>query len=339
MPHSLSEARALALKIILKQPKPSNQPQTPTKKPDTKGLGPPSKVSLSAPFIDKISIVLNVPKGQATIVNATMKSLLKEKATFTAAGNAAKKGYTLAARVALPCLSHKKRFPLLQYRNEGYDACFVRLEFVPVDLGEIGIAQLIARLEPRIPHGWKTFLKHARVTRIEIAVDVSGVRMDEFLCLPKQAVTSLEYGPDGHAKTLYLGKKGGSQTRIYSRKQKRLAKKQGWDGASVVRVERSINLGSSFRLAELGSLPNPFTAMKMVPSLPPPPNPGKLNQWSMFEDSVRQRGLVAALALLPAERAKSYKAHLAAYEVPWWDPLAFWGAWPGVAAHLTHHKT
>ncbi len=47
----------------------------------------------------------------------------------------------------------------------------------------------------------------------------------------------------------------------------------------------------------------------------------------MFEDSVKVRGLTAALAVLPEERRTKYRAYLKEHTKPWWKPDAIWGNW------------
>jgi hypothetical protein len=53
-------------------------------------------------------------------------------------------------------------------------------------------------------------------------------------------------------------------------------------------------------------------------------------------DSVKVRGLNAALAMLPdtEERRTKYRKHLNAHTQPWWKPDAIWAQWPAMLDEL-----
>lgn len=89
-------------------------------------------------------------------------------------------------------------------------------------------------------------------------------------------------------------------------------------------------------LTKLGSLPNPFSSMKMVVTQTSPP-PGEVKApyvWTLFLDSVSVRGLSTALKLLPAGKRTMYRKWLKQHPTSWWDPDAIWSKWPGVLKDL-----
>ena len=292
--------------------------------------------SSPTPFIDKLSVVLDPASDQdAYDIHSGIWPQINDTNVFKDAGKKAKWGkYKLAKRLMLQCLVDVKKAPLLQYAYHGKMADQLRLEFVPVDLGLEGVSQLHAVLTSVVESGWEYFISHGRVTRIDVSVDVPGVRMDEFLFLPPQAITSMHWKVNGHLKTIVHGKKQGDQTVIYDRKEKRLAKGQKWKGPSAIRVERRLVNLKDQKLSSLPLLPNPFAKMQMTVNMPGPPDEKKSDSWSMFEDSVKVRGLGAALALLPDERRTKYRKHLAAHPQPWWDPAAIWAKWPEMLKDL-----
>jgi hypothetical protein len=66
----------------------------------------------------------------------------------------------------------------------------------------------------------------------------------------------------------------------------------------------------------------------MVISAPTqPPEEQKDYLWTMFLDSVCQRSLVPALALLPEEKRTLYRDWLKQNSTSWWDPEAIWTGW------------
>ena len=314
----------MPIKIIYNK-KPSNKAQT----------LPENLPKASKPFIDKISVVLDpASERDAYDTHAQLFPMFDDEELFKNAGKGAKWGpYKIAKRLKLPNLVDDKKYPLLQYAYSGKKAEQLRLEFVPVDLGWEGMAGLHASLG-MVDGGWGYFIKHGRVTRIDVAVDVPNTRMDGFLFLPQQTLTTMQWKVNGQLQSLVFGKKSGNQTSIYSRNKKRLAKGQSWSGEPEVRVERRLTNLKHQMVSSLPSLPNPFSAMQMTLNLPGPPPDGKAWEWLMFEDSVNVRGLCPALALLPEERRTKYRKHLAAHPQPWWNPDAIWAQWPAMLDEL-----
>ena len=197
--------------------------------------------------------------------------------------------------------------------------------------------ELHAVLVMLMHNGWDYVLDHGKITRIDIAVDLPGVRMDEFMFLPQQGLTMAQWAVDGHLETLCFGKPGGNQTVIYNKKKEQLALGKPWLGKSVVRVERRLRSPAAKKLADLKQWSNPFAKMVLTEIMPPPPDNGKDRQWSMFEDSINVRGLTNALALLLEDRRKKYRAHLKQHPQKWWDPEAIWSHWPEAYTALLHH--
>jgi hypothetical protein len=296
---------------------------------------PESPPKAPKPFIDKISVVLDPASEQdAHDIHAELFSVLDDVEVFKDGGKGAKWGpYKIAKRLKLPNLVDERKYPLLQYAYSGKEAIQLRLEFVPVDLGWEGMKWLHASLG-MIDGGWSYFIKHGRITRLDVTVDVPGVRMDEFHFLPQQALTTMQWNVQGHLQSLVFGKKQGNRTVIYSRDKKRLAKGQNWTGEPEVRIERRLTNLKNQKVSSLPRLANPFSPMQMTLNMPAPPSDGKAWEWSMFEDSVKARGLNAALSLLPEERRTKYRKHLAAHPEPWWDPDLIWAQWPAMLDEL-----
>ncbi|MBE2275898.1 MAG: hypothetical protein IAE87_06325 [Rhodobacteraceae bacterium] len=280
-----------------------------------------------SPFIDKISIVLKPESKQdAHDIYMGLFQSVDDPEVWT---NAPKgKGFNLGKRIKLPSVVDHKRWPLLQAR---YDAKSqqvesIRLEFVPVDLGPQGMGELHSVMMTIMDGGWEYVAKHGHVSRIDVTVDLPGVRMDGFQFLPKSPSTTMRWTLNGVLQNVAFGKTKGNQTLIYNRKTKRLSKKQGWDGQSVVRIERRL-VNVAIKLHELPSLSNPFADMQLTENMPAAPSDVDDGLWTMFCDSVKVRGLKDALALLKKERRTKFRKYLAAHPVPWWQPDDIWKGW------------
>ncbi|CAN0654526.1 conserved protein of unknown function [Nitratireductor aquimarinus] len=328
--------------IILKKKKVggSNKNQTLPKNDLVKGHNETSEQSCVAPFIDKLSVVIEPPAHMVhDVYEVLLETFFDPSSAYKEAGIGAKKGYRAARRIALDSLENAKKWPLIQanYDKKHKSVERIRLEFVPVDLKHQGLAELNHALLEILEGGWAAVVQHGRVTRIDIAVDLQDVLMDSFLTLPPQAISRTQWASNGQLQTIALGKSKGNQTLVYDRGAKRNAMGQAWKGISGVRVERRL-VGQSFPLLTLSELANPFSSLKLVENLPPPPD-GETQakapwQWLMFCDSVQVRGLSNALSLLPKDRRQRYKKHLAAHGKLWWQPDQIWSHWPTVAKEL-----
>ncbi len=289
----------------------------------------------NSPFIDKISIVLK-PHTDETAHEIYM-ALFQTLDDHTLWANGSKgTGFQIGKRVLLPSIVDFKRLPLLQvaYGKSSKKVERIRLEFVPVDLGPMGMAELHAAMMMIVPGGWEYVASYAHVTRIDVTVDLPGVRMDGFQFLPKQASTTTRWTLNGVLQNVAYGKPKGNQTLIYNRKTKRLSKGQSWDGVSVVRIERRLVSLGGMKLHALSSLPNPFAGMVLTKNMPAAPVGVDEGLWSMFGDSVQVRGLKDALALLKKERRTKFRKHMTAHPLPWWNPDEIWKNWQPMLASL-----
>ncbi len=313
----------------IKIPKPStasyNKTQTPQKKLITIKK---KKKQAPKPFIDRISLILDIgDKAEAEGIHANIGAQFDDTQTFQSAKGGG--AYQMARRLCLPSATKAKHYPLIQYRHYQKLAVQFRLTFSPVDLDLSCMTEMHVLLTSLLEGGWCAFIEKARITMIEVSVDLDGVPISEVHPLPKQTTTAKVYSNNGHLQTLYLGKKKGNQYRIYDRAEKRNAKKQGWSSGECTRVER-VERGKSIKPLELKQMPNPFLGLSFV-DLPQSPPQGKQNEyvWPLFCDSVQQRTLPVALKLLPATtKRKEFRSWLSQHPKPWWDPDAIWDQWP-----------
>lgn len=287
----------------------------------------PSATDAPKPFIDKIVVTLSLNDQQAHATYMALFPQLEDPQLFLDAPNAKVGGYNLAKRLVLPSISETKKLPLLNARwlKEKKLVPRLRIEFVPVDVGPSGMAEIHAQLSGLIEDGWGAFANHGRVTRLDVAVDLTGLTMDSVHFQPKKIAHQKHWLSDGKLETIYIGKTTGNFTVIYDRKAKRSSMGQEWE-AEGVRIERrlkSLNKSPS----QLHRLQNPFEGTTLNITLPAPPEGEKQWQWMQFADSVKMRGLPAALALLPEDRKARYKKHLKQHKAPEWDTDAIWQGW------------
>ncbi len=242
--------------------------------------------------------------------------------------------YKWAKRIMLPSVIDAHKWPHFQYAQADEQATSFRIEFVPVDIGVQGLLELHAVLASLVPNGWDYFVEHGHITRIDVAIDLANMLMNEFHFLPKQGATVKVWKSDGTLQTFQHGKANGNHTQIYNREAKRKAQKKPWQNKEGVRVERRL-IGSKLPLKQLATLPNPFASIALVERHPnPPPLEKKPYIWQLFLNAAEHTSLPTALDLLQSDKRTMYRAHLKDQKMPWWDIDAIWLQWPAVLDEL-----
>jgi hypothetical protein len=279
--------------------------------------------------IDRISVVLKPPS--TAVAKAVSESVYAYASDHTVLASlsgqhSASGRYKLERHIPIQGTTRRIFF---QFGPKSDHLPWCRLEFNPRKIAKEG-GDLVAALGGIFPDGWDFVLENGRATRLDVLLRMQGVRMDDFNILVGGGLTTQLYRQDGLLQTFYAGKKKGSFTKIYSKSAQRKAQGKPLS-VGTVHVERTIRNPPNGSLMSLGDLPNPFLGLALVANvLGPPPYQSAENErlWSVFCDSVKVRGLKAALDLTPSKRRTIYRAHLKTLVSPWWDPTAFWNDWP-----------
>ena len=150
-----------------------------------------------------------------------------------------------------------------------------RLDFNPRKLGRKGFSKLVSILsDPSGPFKFKPFIEQARVTRIDVAVDLVGVQVSELLVRhKKQGVRSYYVGKDGVLETLYVhrGKtkakpSGNVALMAYDRRKERVSKGKSppFGLADVTRIEiTKLPKKPHNYLQKLASFADPFAEISV----------------------------------------------------------------------------
>ncbi len=322
----------------------------------------PEKSSINfipKPFIDKISIVVDLLSRNGHDFYTQFFTDIAETDVYKDAPKAKFGGFKTAKRIALPSLVKKltsdpkanksiiKKYPLIQlaYDKKIKQVKKLRLEFVPVDLGKQGMQELADEISGLMHDGWDYLLQHGRVTRLDVTVDFPHLSTEDIHFLPQQMLAYTTWELNGKRQTITSGKKQGNQTLIYDRGAKRTAMGQSAEGKNGVRIERrltKIKEKPSLQVAQLTNFPNPFLVLSFVQDLSVLPQPmlPKSSEWiwTMFCDSVKQRSLQGALALLSEARRTQFRSHLKLHGSHWWQPELIWEEWKPMLKELLLSK-
>jgi hypothetical protein len=278
------------------------------------------------PFIDRLSATLKVPDGSVgKEITSAHWSVTSDQTVFGPAKPS--KGYRKAYHLKLASVADSTKWPHYQFAWAEDVLTKIRLDFIPIDLGKDGMIDLHAIVTTLMPGGWTYFIGHGRITRIDVAVDLPGVTMNDFHPLPSGCVKNVARNRKGQLQTIELGGSKGNQTVLYDRKAKRIAHKKPWKGKEGVRVERRLRMPNLW-LRDLAQLQNPFGAVALIASYVPQPDfETNSGRWLQFMCTVQVLGLPSALATLPSARRTKYRAHLSSHSSDIWKPESLFARW------------
>lgn len=285
------------------------------------------------PFIDRIAVNAIVPDlAEGRDMWATfwqVKNMPDVLADVRPKGS-----NKVSCRIKLPGIADTKKWPYFEVNFEQKCVTKLRIEFIPVDLGYDGLVDLHAVLTTLMPNGWLYFIEHGRISRLDVTVDLPGLKLDQLMFLPKQTSTTKEWSQSGKMTGFQIGKKNGNHIQIYDRGAKRKAKGQPHAGKEGVRVECRLRY-LKLPIEDLSQLSCPFGRLTPVHAYCDcPPFEKKLYLWQFFLDSVSLRGLPAALKLLPEQKRTRYREFLKQNVIEQWDLEGIWSQWQQVLGEL-----
>ena len=193
----------------------------------------------------------------------------------------------------------------------------LRLEMNPRKLGPKGFKTLLAILnDPHGPFAGKAILQCARVTRIDIAIDLEGVQVDEVVAFhDSEQKRSMYIGTDGVIETLYIHGKsnkakpaGKVLVSIYDRSKERIRKGKPppFGQSPVTRIEVTRNLKAPYNsLSKVAGLGDPFGSIRVGYLMAQGMKPE--NWWSEYVGLRRTKSHSSSVALLGLDKATAAK--------------------------------
>lgn len=284
-------------------------------------------------FIDRLVVKLDfLPGEDACKTHAALFPLFDDPECFL--GTKPANGVQIERNIVIESVEKPKHFPHFVYRYADHQAQWMRLTLHPRDMGLSGFEDLHSILGSFTDDGWGTFVANAKVTQIEVSIDLEGIPLNSVNVLPGQAKTVSVYKSGQKNETIYLGKSKSNQTVIYDRGAKRKQQGQEHKAGTCTRIERKKS-GLNLKVHELGKLNNPFSHIKFVATpATPPPDEKKIYIWELFVEAVANRGLDPALKLLPQKKRSTYRKHIANHAHQWWLPDLIWLSWSKVLNEL-----
>lgn len=287
------------------------------------------------PVVDKLSCVFYIHDlGVQKEVHLRLKDLLGNPAApeYQQADFKSYKLGIYAMSVKLVEPNTKQPFLIQAQPKSKKIKNFMRFEWNPSKLGPDGMAFFRKRLT-QIFQGSFTYadlLQDGKVTRVDAAIDLVNVSIDDVLIVTKTPEKSIVYhGTDGGTETIYLGaskhlKRG--HTAIYNKQQQLddVGRTEKFGGVPLTRIEARPK--TSTPIVNLPLLPNPLKEIiLMIPGEVEPPEEN--HHWMFFLDSCRYLGIKGALAKLPDAIVPKYTEALELATHVSWDTDKVWSYW------------
>jgi hypothetical protein len=302
----------------------------------------PGRVAVLKPFIDKITILSKIgdPIAKKALIqgfngDAEDGGKYSSASTFKT-GNVS---YESSVLLAVPASGHRV---LIQVGPKKKDTAHdLRLEFNPAALGEAGMAYLKYELENQVVGAldFKHIMETGSVSRVDIAVDVVGIRIDALdIRYLGKGKSHWYFSASGEPETGYYGisptpkgKKNAPFVTYNKRKQLKETGSSGddelYNGLSHTRIEYHATPFKKF--GQLKTIPNPFKEISLA--YPRQPKGVSLHAWQFFMDACHRRGHQTAIARLPTENMKKrYNNALEAAHQRFWKPDLIWTQWLAV---------
>lgn len=305
------------------------------------------------PVLDRLSFTVDIPSGVARPSSTGVAEWREGRHSLdrVVAGRGTR--YKHSFRL--------KRDPRVHIAHIAFDPvktgnAFLRVDLNPARLPRLDLTALRTFLRFLFVERHDEIMARAKVTRLDIALDVDNVLIENLMVYTKSGVQSAVWGKEFarngatrtfHIQTKALGAINSDQRfRAYDRSVKmaetgeevlehdrarievqvtprvRIGKKSSEGSIAARRAKSGPPIRVGAYLNELRQLPNPFASLTIAEA---PSNTRGDLLFKLFLDACRLRGEEAALKLITDPgRQREYRIRLSRRSPDWWDPIACW---------------
>jgi hypothetical protein len=266
-------------------------------------------------FIDKISLTCN--ETDPNRVDETCRRLIKLADTSFTMNIKSGLRHRLQCAIRIPGCTPSLLF---QAGPRHSDISHYRFELNPSLIGPEGLDQISSFIDTVTDTGSKVLFANGKVTRIDIALDLMGLSLDEVIVRSMgQRKHGVYTNGGGRPETVYLGSAKANRTVAYTKNDED-------EDTKFLRIERRMKPYCQGH--ELPLLPNPFSKVQMISTKSLLPHLDGMIPRQFF-DSVRLRGLGHALADLPPGQRRKIKSVMADPDQSLLPSIAtIWKGWP-----------
>lgn len=227
----------------------------------------------------------------------------------------------------------KRNTLLFQLATNSKKKLPIRCEFNPQ---KVDMAMVHEYINCLAKCSWDKFIKPARITRIDLAVDLPGMSLEQLAFNVKgvklaQAYTGIQGTPA--IQTLYFGSKESKQYFAIYDKGREESKKTGKVYIPKVRIEARLR-NQKIPYNDLLSMKNPFESLDVFDLRFVQKNSDEYERcfWSLAQyQTVR-----GALKKSPKNKIKSLVSSVNRQECSWWEPKEIWNEMGHVFDQITN---
>lgn len=212
---------------------------------------------------------------------------------------------------------------------------FLRIEFNPA-AGYVNSLKMF--MDQILPGGYVQLIAHGKCTRIDAAVDVHGIDINDLIVTYPKMRRSKGFYNNGRLETYTLGiKKGETEICVYDKASqiKFLNEKEGTNipvpTEPVTRIE--VRKKKGYPLKDIANLPNFFEGLQIAGYFCPKPIKDE-EKFQLFLEVCRSRGGVDALKMISEPTRNLYRNWLKTHQAAWWNPSKVWLGWSVPVAPL-----
>jgi hypothetical protein len=274
---------------------------------------------ISQVIIDRLSVCFNDPNPDH--VKGTLGLLLSDKYNKAVPSLSVTKTARYAARfrLLLPFDGPDHHPVYFEVGPHNPKLPSYRLDFNPSKVSPAGIDDLKVLLETTIDETSFAFFSSGRITRVDLAVNLSGLTLEDVIVRSKRKQKHGVYSDrTGRPETAYLGTPRSNRTAAYT-------KSAGPNGDSVLRLECRVK--PRCHGFELAKIKNPFLHVDLLPAtalydigLPVPPE--------IVADSIRGRGLARVVSKFEPDMREAIMHALSEASSLLPTPSEIWTGWP-----------
>lgn len=286
-------------------------------------------VSVSEVFCDKISLVANLPTDvdYKYVYEHLHMLALDNKYGYLKA----RPGYLLSAHLCTDEQIHlppwDRRTMFFQLKSAQPSNSYIRMEFNPAKDDMSHVRELV---EFVTGHSWEKIIDISRVTRFDMAVDISGIDINSLAVSCKHSQKRFTVSvKKGEIETIKFGtRKSQWAIQLYDK-----AKQSKFPG-KLVRIEASYQPKKSHLLKYMLEVENPFSRLT-IDSFMPITVFGEPTEFERFFIKVaKHEGLESALDTCSPDTRKQMKKRLNKYLNDWLAPEQLWQQWENVISSL-----
>lgn len=277
--------------------------------------------------IDKISIVLEVSDKHHHVIKERLEEMLSEHGY-----KITRPRYKFSARIFLEYPDICAEVSICP-KHPSYP--FFRVEFNPAAGCVKDFKGIVGQI---LPGGYEQLVEGGKCTRIDAAVDVHGININDLIILyPKMRRTKGFYN-NGKLETYTLGiKYGETEICVYDKAAqiKMLNEKSDIKlpipMQSITRIEVRKKKGYPFK--EIASVPNFFEGIQIASYFNIKPLKD-IEKFNLFLEVCRSRGAVDSLKMLSETSRTLYRKMIQSCKLIWWNPKKIWDGWKCASAIL-----